>query len=220
MHRNRRPILTARDALEKVDEFGLAVKNTAKIRTVTQRPIHWVSLDSQHTLQFVEQLKGISGRAVQLVHERKNRNASLPANLEQLAGLTLNAFSGVDDHHGRIHRRKHPVSILREIFMTRSIQQIHAKTAVIKLEHSGADGNSALALQLHPVGRSGALVFARRDRTRQLHCPAIKQELFSQGRLAGVRMLNNRKRSTARNFFFNWLHVKLFCSESELRFRS
>ena len=38
------------------------------------------------------------------------------------------------------------------------------------------------------------------DRARELDSPAIEQEFFRQGRFAGVRMRDNRKRPPALNF--------------------
>ena len=43
------------------------------------------------------------------------------------------------------------VSILREILMSRCIQNINAVTIIMKLQNRGSNGNTSLFFDLHPV---------------------------------------------------------------------
>ena len=76
----------------------------------------------------------------------------MPADLEELAGLALDALAGVDDHDCRIHSCQHPVRILGEVLVAGSVQQVDPEVPVVELQHRGADGDAALLLQFHPVG--------------------------------------------------------------------
>lgn len=72
--------------------------------------------------------------------------------LKKLTCLGLNTFGSVYHHHCRIRRHQRSVSILREILMSRRIQNIDAKAAIFKLQYRRCDGDTSLLLYLHPVG--------------------------------------------------------------------
>ena len=84
--------------------------------------------------------------------------------------------------------------------MAGRIEKVDAITIVIELQHGGADRNSALALELHPVAGRGALVLALGHRPSQLQRAAIQQQLLGQGCLAGIRVRDNREGSAALYF--------------------
>mgnify|MGYP000255446597 CR=1 FL=1 len=81
------------------------------------------------------------------------------ADLEQLPGLRLHAFRAVDDHDGGVGGHEGAVGILGEVLMAGGVQNVDAEAVVLKLHHGGRDGNTALLLNLHPVGGGGAGVF-------------------------------------------------------------
>src|ERR1043166_5988204 len=93
MHRHGRAINTAGDTLEKIHLLRLAIEHAAKVRTVAQRPVHRIRRDTEHPLQFIQQIERRPGRTIQLVHEGEDWNAALPAHLEKLSRLRLNARS-------------------------------------------------------------------------------------------------------------------------------
>src|SRR3954468_21781623 len=124
MHRHRGAIFTPWNALKKMHEVFLPGEHTAKILPITQGPIHWISCDPQHTLQFIQQGERITRRAIELVHEGKDGNASHATNLEQLASLCFNAFTRVNYHYCGIDCCEHPISVLGKILMAWRIQQI------------------------------------------------------------------------------------------------
>ena len=55
------------------------------------------------------------------------------ANLEKLDRLRLDTLRTIDDHDRRIGCHQSTVGILREILMSRCIQDIDAKSLIIKL---------------------------------------------------------------------------------------
>ena len=200
---NRRAIFAADRALEQMHLARLAVEHAAKIKAVADGPVHRKRADAEHALQFVEQGERVFHRAVALVHEREDRHAALAADLEELARLRLDALGGINHHHHRIHGGKHAVGVLGKILVARRVEQVQAVAVVIELEHGGADGNAALLFQFHPVGRGGALVFARGDRAGELHRAAVKQQLFRKRGLARVRMRDDGERAPFLDFFRN-----------------
>ena len=157
----------------------------------------------QDAFQFVEQGERALHGPVALVHEGEDRHAALAADLEELEGLRLDALGRVNHHHHRIHGGQHAVGVLREILVPGGVEQVDAVAVVIELQHGRADGDPALALQLHPVGRGGLLVFARRHRPGELHRAAVEQQLLGQRRLARVRMRDDGERPPLLDFLRN-----------------
>ena len=82
--------------------------------------------------------------------------------------------------------------------MTRSVQKVEFMPSVRKVERRRGDGDAALLLHLHPVGRS------RASSPVCLHCTAggdgsrIQQELLGQRRFARVGVADDRERPSAR----------------------
>ena len=130
---NRRAIFAADGAVEQMKLFHLPVINALKINAVADRPVHRKRADAEHALQFVEQLQRIFHRPVALVHERENRHATLPADLEQLSRLRFDAFRGINHHHHRIHGGQHAISVLGKILVAGRVEQVDAIAVVVEL---------------------------------------------------------------------------------------
>ncbi len=62
---------------------------------------------------FVEDVEGIATFAVELIDEGDDPDVAQAADLEQLAGLILDAARRVDHHHRRVHGRQRPVGCPR-----------------------------------------------------------------------------------------------------------
>ena len=120
-HGNRCPVGSCRCLLEEVHGLFLAVENAAELRAIAERPVHGQRVDAKDRLELVEQLQRGTRRTVEFVHEGKNRDAPLAANFEKFARLGFDAFTGIDNHHRRIHCREHPIGILGEIFVPRRV---------------------------------------------------------------------------------------------------
>ncbi len=73
------------------------------------------------------------------------------------------------------------------------------ETFVVKLEHSAADGNAALLLQIHPVAGGGSLGLAIFYGAGQVKSAAIQQQLLRKRGLAGIGVRNDRKGTSPLN---------------------
>jgi hypothetical protein len=147
-------------ALEEVEVAGAAVEHALELPAHAEGPVHGGGGDAEHAFQLVEQFDGGDRLAVHLVHEGEDGDAALAADLEELAGLGLDALAGVDHHDGGVDGGEDAVGVLGEVLVARGVEQVDDAVAVFELQHGGADGDAALALQLHPVGGGGALVLA------------------------------------------------------------
>ena len=86
--------------------------------------------------------------------------------------------------------------------MSGGIQNIDTKSIVLELHHGGGNGNTALFLDLHPVGGGRAGVLLALDLTGLSNGSAVEKELFRQSRLTGIGVGNNSKRASTLDFGF------------------
>ena len=175
----------------------LAIVHAAEARAIAQRPVDWVGVDAEHGFQFIEQIHGWPGGAVQFVHESEDRHAAAAADFKEFARLAFDALARIDHHHGGIDGSEYPVGVFREIFVPRGVEDVDDAVLVLELQDRRADRDAALLFQIHPVGGGGALVFACGDAAREVERAAVEQEFLSQCRLAGIRVGNDRKRAAA-----------------------
>ncbi len=85
--------------------------------------------------------------------------------------------------------------------MSRSIQQVDFKVAVIKLHHRSGNRDTTLLLDGHPVAGGVGGRLARLNRTRHFDGPAKEEEFFGQCGLARIRMADDAKGTAALDFF-------------------
>ncbi len=111
----------------------LPVVHTLEALAGTDGPVHRTGSNAQFLFNLVQQVKGIVGIPIQLVDKGKNRDPPHAADLEQLASLGLHALGSVDDHHCGVRRHQGTISILREVLMSRGIQNVYAKAVIFKL---------------------------------------------------------------------------------------
>ncbi len=95
---------------------------------------------------------GVARLAVHLVDEGDDRDVAQPADLEQLQRARLDALGGVDDHDGAVDRGQRAVGVVGKILVARRVQEVEDVVAIFERHHRGDDGDTALALDLHPVG--------------------------------------------------------------------
>jgi hypothetical protein len=152
------------------------------------RPARGRRIQGQQFADLVEQLEGIAALAVDLVDEGDDRYVAQPTDLEQLAGLGLDALGRVDHHDRGIDRGQGPVGILAEVLVARRVEQVEGDAAVFEGHHRGGHGDAARLLDLHPVGARAPALAARLDGARQMDGAAQKQQLLGQRRLAGIGM--------------------------------
>ena len=123
------------------------------------------------------------------------------ADLEELAGLRLDALGRVDDHDGAVGRHQRAVGVLREILVAGGVEDVDAVALVLELHDRRGDGNTALLLQLHPVGDRVTGRGLALDGAGQLDRAAVEQQLLRQGRFAGVGVRNDREGPPALDLF-------------------
>ena len=123
------------------------------------------------------------------------------ADLEQLDGLGLDALGRVDDHNGGVRCHQGAVGILREVLMSRRIQNVDALARVVELQHRGGDGNTALLLDVHPVGHGVLGALLALDGACLIDGSTVQQQLFGERGLTGVGVADDCKRPTALDFF-------------------
>ena len=179
----------------------LPVVNALKVLAGADGPVHSVGLNAQLPLQLVQQVEGIPGFSVHFVDEGENRNVPHGADLEKLPGLGLYTLSAVDDHDGRVRRHQGTVGVLRKVLVARGIQDVDAEAFILELHHRGRNGNTALLLDLHPVGSGGTGVLLSLDHAGLGNGPAVEQEFFRQSGFTGVGMGNDGKGPAAADFF-------------------
>ena len=99
-------------ALERDDLVIHAVVHALEALARADRPVYRIGADAQLVLDVLEQLVRVACLTVHLVDKGEDRHAAHRADLEQLAGLCLDALGGVNDHHRRVSRHQCAVGIL------------------------------------------------------------------------------------------------------------
>ena len=199
-------------ALKRDDLVIHAVVHALEALARADRPVYGIGADAELVFDILEQLIRVARLAVHLVDEGEDRHAAHRTDLEQLARLRLDALGCVDDHDGGVRRHQRAVGILGEVLMARGIQNVDALALVAELKDGGCDRNTALLLDLHPVGNRMAAVLLALDHAGLLNRSAVQQEFLGYGRFTGVRMRNDRKCAPIFNFFFQISH-RLFSSQ-------
>ena len=114
----------------------------------------------------------------------------------------LHTLARVDDHNRGIRRHQGTVGILREILVSRRIQNVDAIAVIFKLQHRRGHGNTSLLFDLHPVGNCVSGCCLTFHGTRQVDRSAVQQEFLCQSSLSGIRVRDNCKCSSSVDFFF------------------
>ena len=156
----------------------LPVVDALKILAAADGPVHGVGLDAQLPLHLVQQVEGIFRLPIHLVDEGKDGNVPHGADLEELPCLRLHALGTVDDHDGGVRRHQGAVGVLGEVLVARGVQNVDAEALVLELHHRGRNGNTALLLNLHPVGGGGPGILLALDHASLGDGAAVEQKFF------------------------------------------
>ena len=113
----------------------LAIKNPAEFKAVAERPVHRTGMNLKGVLQLVDDFQGVAGRAVKLVDEREDRDASQAAHFKKLQGLTFDTFCSINDHDHGVDSHEYAVSVFREVAMSWCVKQVDAVAAVVEIEN-------------------------------------------------------------------------------------
>ena len=147
------------DSLESQNLFSAAVIYPLKFLTAADGPVDRVGLNAKLVFNFIKQVVWAAGLTVHFIDKGEDRNIAEQAYLEQLTGLRLNAFRGINNHHRGVRGHQRAIGILRKILMPGGIENIDAVAVILKLHDRGGNGDPALLFNFHPVGNSMPCVF-------------------------------------------------------------
>ena len=160
---------------ESRDFLRVAVKDTLKVLAGTDRPVHRAGAYAEQLFDLIGQREGISRLAVHLVDEGENRDVAQGTDLKELPGLRLHTLRGIDHHDRRVRSHQRAVSILREVLVSRRVQNVDAEAFVIELQHRTRDRDTSLLLDVHPVTDRVLSRLSPLDRTGQIDGAAVEQ---------------------------------------------
>ena len=186
-------------ALEAIDQLATAVVDSDERAARVDRPRDRIAIDAEIGLDVAQELERILANAVALVDDRENRHATPLAHREQLPRAFLDALAVVQEHHRAVGGDQDAIRVLREVLVSRRVEQVDLVALVLELHHARRHRDAALLLHLHPVGRRVPLLAPSLHRPREVDRAAVQQQLLGEGRLAGVRMADDRERAARAN---------------------
>jgi len=183
-----RSLLSVIASMKGDDTVMITFINAFEFFSGTDWPVHGIGGDSQFTLDMLQQLKRIHGSTVHFVDKGKYRYLSQQTYLEQLLRLCLDTLGCIDHHDGRIGSHQGTIGILREILMSRGIQNVDTEIIIFKLQHRACNGNTSLLFDFHPVTDRMLVRFFSLYTSGRKNRPAIQQQLLRQRCFSGIRM--------------------------------
>ncbi len=198
-HADRLDHLVPQTVLEQQQRIAQQIVGAEKIAPHADRPTRRRRIQRQGLLNFVDQVERVAAFAVELVDKGDDRHVAQPADLEQLAGLLLDAAGRVDDHDRAVHRGQRAIGVLAEILVARRVEQVEDDAVMLEGHHRRTDRDAALALDRHPVGTGPPPLAARLDLAGKLDRAAKQQQLFGQRGLAGIGVRDDREGAPARD---------------------
>ena len=168
-----------------------------EVAALADRPGGRADVELQLVLDLVDDLEGVAGLAVHLVAEGEDRQVAQAADLEELAGLALDALGAVDDHDRGVDGGQRAVGVLGEVRVAGRVDEVEPPVAEREGHGAGGDRDAALLLELHEVRAGAARLALGADLAGHLDGAAVEQELLGQRRLAGVRVRDDREGAPA-----------------------
>ena len=159
------------------------------------------NLDLEFGFELVENLERVAPLAVELVDEYNHRSVAHAAHLHEFACLGFHTLRHVDHDNYRINSRQGAVSILGEVLMTGSIEDVDFIIAVVETHYRRCHRDTALLLNLHPVACGGLLDFVRFHGAGYMDCASEKKQFLGESSLAGIRMRDDGESAAAGYFF-------------------
>lgn len=180
------------------------VVHALEVAIAADRPGNRRGLDLQDRFDLVEQFDRVADVTVEFVDEADDRRVPQTADVHQGDGPWLDAFTAVEDHQRRVHRREGAVGVFGEVFVARGVEQVDHVIAIRELHDRRGNGNTPLFFHFHPVGGGMAVGLARFHRAGHRNRLAHQQELFGDGGLTGIGVGNNGKRASGVDFIDNF----------------
>ena len=186
---------------------GPPVEQSAEVSGDADREVQGGGGQTDAVADLVDQLQRSASRPVPLVDDGDDGNAAVATHLEQLQSLRLESLGRIDEHHGGIDGREHPVGVLGEIGVTGRVDEVDhidlVDTAtglvesVVELQCGRAHGDTASLLHLHPVRHGRAPAGFAVDGARFADHPRMQGQRLGHRRLTGVRVRDDRECATA-----------------------
>ena len=101
------------------------IVNALETCALTDRPRQRTNRNLQLFLQLIKDIERITTLTVHLIDKDDNRSIAHTTHLHQLTSLCLYTFRRIHNDDSRIHGGESTISILAEILVTRSIENIH-----------------------------------------------------------------------------------------------
>ena len=183
-------------AVGAVHQLELVVQHVVaaeEVAALADRPGGRADVELQLVLDLVDDLEGVAGLAVHLVAEGQDRQVAQPADLEELAGLALDALGAVDHHHRGVDRGQRAVGVLGEVRVAGGVDEVEPPVAERERHRRGGDRDAALLLDLHEVGAGAPRLALGAHLAGHLDRAAVEQELLGQRGLAGVGVRDDRE---------------------------
>ena len=193
----------AADALvlsEHGELIAQQIEDALEVQPHADRPYHRRAIELELVGNFVHQFEWIARLAIHLVDEGHDWDIAQPAHFEQLTRLAFDAAGGVDHHHRGIGGGQRAIGVFAEIFVAGRIEQIEDRVRIFERHHRTRHRDAAFLLDFHPVRARAPRIAARLHLPRHADRAAQQQQMLGQGRLARVRMRNDRKCAPSRSF--------------------
>ncbi len=171
------------------------VQHAPEVAGLADRPGQRRRAQLDLLLDQVHQLQRRQAGPVPLVDDRDHRDAAQRADLEELERLRLEPLAGVDQHHGGVDGREHPVGVLGEVAVAGGVDQVDDVVAVDELQRGRGDRDPARLLHVHPVGHGRAAPALAVHGTGLGDHPRVQREGLGERGLAGVRVADHRERT-------------------------
>ncbi len=176
------------------------VVHALEVAVATNRPGDRRGLDLQDGFDFVQQFDRVADVTVEFVDKADNRRIPQAAHVHQRDGAGLDAFTAVEDHQRRVHRRQGAVGVFGEVFVARGVEQVDHVVAIRELHDRRGNGNTTLLFHFHPVGGGMAVGFTGFHRAGHRDRLAHQQQLFGDGGFTGIGVGNNGESAAFRDF--------------------
>ena len=156
-------------------------------------------VECQLLFDLVEDFEGVAAFPVHLVDEGDDRDVAHAADFEKLQRSRLDTLGGVDDHDGCIDSRQRAIGVVGEVFVAGRVENVEDIAVIFEGHDRGDDGDTAFALDLHPVRTGLDAVLLGLDLAGELDRAAEQQELFGERGFTGVGVGDDREGTAAGN---------------------
>ena len=172
--------------LEEVEALLVNIIHALETSAIVDRPRERAHTDLQLLLQFVQQVEGILGLTVHLIHKDDHGRISHTTYLHQLQRLSLHALGTVYHDDDAVHCRQRAIRIFGKVLVTRGIQDIDLIVMIVELHHAGSHGDATLFLYVHPVAGGCLAYLVTLHGTSHLNLSAEEQQFLSERCLTSI----------------------------------